>query len=87
MIEQLKSNSIVQQINAFDLLQEEAFRAEIDGYKIKCKPDGLQIGRGANNENLVIDWKTCNNIHPKAIQYDFIKYGYDVHLSGENGPL
>jgi len=81
MIQQLRANEVVQQINAFDLVQEEAFRTEIDGYKVKCKPDGLQIHRGENKENLVIDWKTCTSVHPDKIRYDMIKYGYDVQAA------
>jgi hypothetical protein len=81
MIERLRENEVVQQINAFDLVQEEAFKAEIDGYKVKCKPDGLQVARGANKENLVIDWKTCTSVHPDKIRYDMIKYGYDVQAA------
>ena len=78
MIDVLKKNALVQKINAFDLVQEKAFRAEIDGLKVKCKPDGLQLARGKNKENLVIDWKTCANVHPYRIKYDIIKYGYDI---------
>ena len=81
MISKLRDNEVVQQINAFDLVQEEAFRTEIDGYKVKCKPDGLQIHRGTNKENLVIDWKTCTSVHPDKIRYDMIKYGYDVQAA------
>lgn len=81
MLERLKANEIVQMIKAFDLVQEEAFRAEIDGYKIKCKPDGLQLNRGKNGENLVIDWKTCASVHPMKVKYDIPKFGYDVQAA------
>jgi hypothetical protein len=81
MIAKLQKNEIVQKINAFSLCQEEPFRATVDGRKIKCKPDGLQIGRGANKENLIIDWKTCANIAPHSLQYEFKKYGYDVQAA------
>jgi len=81
MLSRLKENEIVRKINAFSLLQEEAFRATIEGRKIKCKPDGLQIHRGKNNENLVIDWKTCASIHPDSITREVVKYGYDVQAA------
>ena len=81
MITKLQNNDIVQQINAFSLVQEEAFRAVVDTYKIKCKPDGLQLARGAKKENLIIDWKTCQSIHPDKIRYDIVKYGYDVQAA------
>lgn len=81
MLSRLKENEIVKKINAFSLLQEEAFRTTIEGRKIKCKPDGLQIHRGKNNENLVIDWKTCTSIHPDSITREVVKYGYDVQAA------
>jgi len=81
MIAQLQLNEMVQQIHAFELVQEEAFRTVIDTYKVKCKPDGLQIGRGENKENLIIDWKTCTSVHPDKIRYDIVKYGYDVQAA------
>ncbi len=81
MVARLKENPVVQKINSFDLVQEKAFRAEIDGLKIKCKPDGLQIGRGENKENLVIDWKTCSSVAPEKIKYDIQKFGYDVQAA------
>jgi len=81
MIERLKQNEIVKKINAFSLLQEEAFRTEVEGRKIKCKPDGLQIHRGKNGENLIIDWKTCASINPDKITRDINSYGYDVQAA------
>ena len=85
MIERLRSDETVQRVNAFDLVQEEAFKADIkEGditYKVKCKPDGLQIGRGENNANLVIDWKTCASVAPGKVRYDFVKFGYDVQAA------
>ena len=81
MIDILRANEIVQKINAFELRQEETFKAEVNGRKLKCKPDGLQIGRGENKANLIIDWKTCQTIAPRSIMYDFPKYGYDVQAA------
>jgi hypothetical protein len=81
MLSRLKENEIVKKINAFSLLQEEPFRAVVEGRKIKCKPDGLQIHRGKNNENLIIDWKTCTSIHPDSITREVVKYGYDVQAA------
>jgi hypothetical protein len=81
MIEAIEANEIVRKINAFELKQEEVFKAEVNGRKLKCKPDGLQIGRGKDKENLIIDWKTCTDIHPKNIMWDVPKYGYDVQAA------
>ena len=81
MIEVLRQNEIVRKINAFALRQEETFKAEVNNRKLKCKPDGLQIGRGVDKSNLIIDWKTCATIAPRSILYDFPKYGYDVQAA------
>jgi len=81
MILQLKENEVVKRINAFELVQEMPFYAEISGYKVKCKPDGLQIGRGKNGENLVIDWKTTDDLSEYSIKRSIFKYGYDVQAA------
>lgn len=79
MREQLEKTEIVKRINAFNLVQEQPFYAEIDGYKVKCKPDGLQLNRGKNGEHLIIDWKTTDDL--KYIERTIIKYGYDVQAA------
>jgi len=76
---QLEQNSVVKRINAFDLVQEEPFRAIVDGFKIKCKPDGLQLNRGKDGEHLIIDWKTTDDL--KYLKNNIIKYGYDVQAA------
>jgi len=81
MILELQKNEVVKRINAFDLVQEMPFYAEISGYKVKCKPDGLQIGRGKNGENLVIDWKTTDDLSEYSIKRTIFKYGYDVQAA------
>ena len=81
MITRLRENEIVQRVNAFALVQEEPFRAIIDGMKVKCKPDGLQLARGENKENLIIDWKTCASVAPEKVRYDMVKYQYDVQAA------
>lgn len=75
----LEANDLVKKINAFDMVQEQPFKAEIDGLKVKCKPDGLQLNRGKLGENLVIDWKTCDDI--SRIEWDIEKFGYDVQAA------
>lgn len=79
MRKQLEKTEIVKRINAFNLVQEQPFYAEIDGYKVKCKPDGLQLNRGKNGEHLIIDWKTTDDL--KYIERTIIKYGYDVQAA------
>jgi len=81
MMLQLKQNEVVKKINAFELVQEQPFKAEISGYKVKCKPDGLQIGRGKNGENLIIDWKTTDDLSEYSIKRSIIKFGYDVQAA------
>lgn len=81
MLIQLHSNDVVRRINAFELVQEKPFYAEISGYKVKCKPDGLQISRGKKGENLVIDWKTTDDISEYGIRRSMYKYGYDVQAA------
>lgn len=79
MIAQLRKNEIVQKINAFDLVQEQPFYAEIDGYKIKCKPDGMQLFRGKDKQHLLIDWKTTDKL--EYIESTIYKYGYEVQAA------
>ena len=55
---------------------EEVFKAEINGFKVKCKPDRLQ-----KDQALIIDWKTIDEISERKIRYAINDYDYDMQCA------
>ena len=75
MLSMLESNEYVKRMNAFEYHQEIAICAEIEGYKVKCKPDCIIKERG-----LLVDWKTTTELPVNEYQAERIIRKYNYHF-------
>lgn len=72
---QLESNEYVKRMNAFQFNQEIVICAEIDGYKLKCKPDCI-----IRERSLLVDWKTTTDLPVNEYQAERLVRKYNYHF-------
>lgn len=71
----MHSSEYVRRMNAFEYTQEVAILAEIDGYKVKCKPDCI-----IKERSLLVDWKTTQELPVNEYQAERIIRKYNYHF-------
>ena len=72
MVETLKYNSVFCKMCG-EQKNEEVFKAVINGFKLKCKPDRI-----LTKQCLIVDWKTCESVNERKIKYAINDYNYDM---------
>jgi hypothetical protein len=75
MNDMMANNEFVRRMNAFEYRQEVAICAEIDGYKVKCKPDVI-----IRERSLLVDWKTTTELPVNAYQAERLVRKYNYHF-------
>lgn len=75
MLAMMHKSEYVKRMNAFEYRQEIAILAEIEGYKVKCKPDCIITER-----SLLVDWKTTIELPVNEYQAERIIRKWNLHF-------